>query len=175
LSDEQREDRSLVGHPGDGAVPESLVRPAGRKPRSGKGDGSIPARIRRIFGDEIDRLREGLLLDLGGPEAISTAEGMLINAVLEAHAIRRLLGHRILCRGACDRKGEVKPAVLSFFTALNSERLNLVALGLRRRAKSLPTLDGLWKADSAASSPIPGASEPDANVEAKVEDAGDPS
>lgn len=87
------------------------------------------------FRPAYEALAAGLLTDRGGPEAVTTAELALIETTCECYVTARKLARRLFTRGVTKRGGELQPALASYFTAVNSLRLNLMALGLDRRAR----------------------------------------
>lgn len=97
-------------------------------------NGRLPARLAWLQ-PAIDEARAGVESDLGGD--LTTAQRLVLDATLEAHVVRRLLGHNMLARGATTRSGELRPAAKAYVSYLNSERLGFLALGLERRARNM--------------------------------------
>ena len=91
----------------------------------------LPASQER-FRPAYEALAAGLLTDRGGPEAVTTAELALLEVTCECFVVARKLARRLFTRGVTKRGGDLQPALASYFTAVNSLRLNLVTLGLER-------------------------------------------
>jgi hypothetical protein len=99
----------------------------------------LPASQER-FRPAYEAFAAGLLADRGGSEAVTTAELVLIEATAECYVVARKLARRLTTRGVTKRRGEEQPALKAYFTALNTLRLNLMSLGLGRRARQIPSL-----------------------------------
>ncbi len=93
----------------------------------------------------LDALHDGLVADRGGPGALSTAEGVLVEMAVDSYCVALFLMNNIETRGCTKRDGSLRPAVLSLATYQNTLRLHLQALGLQRRARDVtPDLCTIW-------------------------------
>ncbi len=93
--------------------------------------------VRRYLSD----VRNGLICDLGGSEGeLTTAQQIMIDRVVCKLGVLRCLEEYVR-ENQVMLKGDLVPALKERYLAYsNSVRLDLVALGLERRAVAAPTL-----------------------------------
>jgi hypothetical protein len=83
--------------------------------------------------------REGIVRDLGGEEAMSTMQMVLVDRLISRMAICRLIECYVekfgaFSRPALDRKAlELEPVMASYLSFSNSIDRSLASLGLKRR------------------------------------------
>lgn len=143
-----REPRTVSASVTAPTLPEPGAQPGGEALEPLRERTWPPPLPRRLwpFEAEYVALAAELASDLGGIENMTAARRALAAATLEVHVIRRKLGRNLLARGIVRRNGELRAALVSYFTAANTERLNWLALGLERRARDLtPDLRAAWK------------------------------
>jgi hypothetical protein len=100
---------------------------------------------RSSVGRALRRLRAQFTADLGGQEALSTQESALVDrVVIKILVLHTVEGWTLRRRSLVKRSGQL-PAVLdrNYISWSESLRRDLVALGLKRRAKDLSLNDFL--------------------------------
>jgi hypothetical protein len=92
--------------------------------------------------ERLEWLGEQLISDRGGE--VTAAENLLIQDILRVEAVITLIldhvGHTGVSQLDKDGRPDLTPPLKSLATYLNTKRLNLVALGLERKAKDINSL-----------------------------------
>lgn len=78
--------------------------------------------------------------DLGGEHEMTAGRKILLRETLVAWINVTRQGRSLQVRGVGKRNGDPSPMLASYYTGLNTLRLNLLALGLGRRARDVQTL-----------------------------------
>lgn len=120
--------------------------------------------------NELDGIEQGLIADLGGDPTV--AQKTLVTATRAALAVV-LLGNAYLARDGLSKLKKNRWLLSTLATYTNSVRLNLLALGLERRAKQVESLDDVI-ADIASRRATAAQSGPDSpEAQASPENAGE--
>src|SRR5262249_15397592 len=93
-------------------------------------------------GAALRAFRDGIIGDLGGKESLSAMELAIVEIIMRSHLLLSSIDRYILSLPVPvnRQRHQLFPVVLQRDTLANSLARNLERLGLRRRAKALPTL-----------------------------------
>ena len=92
--------------------------------------------------ETMERFQDAIVADLGGHSEISAMEMGIIRDVALAEGIVQLLARNIFRRGLAKATGEIRGPVQLLATFIGKKREGLIALGLKRRPKDVPSLRG---------------------------------
>ncbi len=106
--------------------------------------------------EAMERFQGAIIADLGGETEISAMEMGIIRDVALAEGIVQLLARNVLRRGLAKATGEIRGPVQLLATFMGKKREGLMALGLKRRAKEVPSLRGYLNEKSRARKGRPG-------------------
>ena len=90
--------------------------------------------------ETMEAFQDAIVADLGGQSEISAMEMGIIRDVALSEGLIQLLARNILRRGLAKGTGEMRGPVNMLATFIARKREGLKALGLRRRAKIVPSL-----------------------------------
>lgn len=91
--------------------------------------------------EQVSALIESAIVDLGGPEAITSMQKQILESSRLALTIVALGARYLAEQGVVGRKGKPHGLLSVLGTYANIIRLNAAELGLDRRAKDAKTLD----------------------------------
>ena len=109
----------------------------------------------------VEEIISGLVTDLGGPDAITAAQQVIISGLRLSLQVQGLGEVHLKRVGVVDSKSKKPTALLTVLaTFINSARLSALALGLERRPRKVgpDTLTEYW--DSRAAAPTKDESQP---------------
>jgi len=106
--------------------------------------------------ETMEQFQDAIVVDLGGQSEISAMEMGIIRDVALAEGIVQLLARNIFRRGLAKATGEIRGPVQLLATFIGKKREGLIALGLKRRMKEVPSLRGYLNEKSRARKGRPG-------------------
>ena len=87
------------------------------------------------------------MADLGGEERLGQLQQDLIDRYLELDTVAAWLGGHLVARGVLTPTGRSRAALRAYLQVLDRQHRLATALGLRRQARSVPTLDEVLDAE----------------------------
>ena len=106
--------------------------------------------------EAMEKFQDAIVADLGGQSEISAMEMGIIRDVALTEGVIQLLARNIFRRGLAKSTGEIRGPVQVLATFIGKKREGLMALGLKRRAKQVPSLRGYLNEKSCARKGRPG-------------------